>query len=64
MKRNYILVLFVCFLVASFVIISLKMNSNISEKKECNNQQGCPEKQKKSESNFFINPLNRFIVAA
>ncbi len=64
MKRNYILVLFVCFLVASFAIISFKMNSNIPEKKECNNQQGCPEKQKKAESNFFMNPLNRFIVAA
>jgi hypothetical protein len=64
MKRNYILVLFVCFIVASFAIISLKINNNIAEKKQCNNQQGCPEKQKKVESNFFINPLNRFIVAA
>ncbi len=64
MKRNNILVLFVCFILVSVAIISLKMNSNIPEKKECNNQQGCPEKQKKTESNFFMNPLNRFIVAA
>jgi preprotein translocase subunit SecG len=64
MKRNYIFILFICFIVVSIVLISLKTNSNIQEKKECNNQQGCPEKQKKAETNFFMNPLNRFIVAA
>jgi preprotein translocase subunit SecG len=64
MKRNYILVLFVCFIAISLVIVFYKDNNNNQGKKECNNQQGCPEKQKKAETNFFMNPLNRFIVAA
>jgi hypothetical protein len=64
MKRNYLLVFFVCFIAISLLVVFYTENANNQEKKECNNQQGCPEKQKKNESNFFLNPLNRFIVAA
>jgi hypothetical protein len=65
MKRNIGLLILFLFLIISIAIISLKDDCEIQGKKQCeNNQQSCPEKLKKVEDVNFMNPLNRFIVAA
>ncbi|MFY7964566.1 MAG: hypothetical protein ACOVO1_06695 [Chitinophagaceae bacterium] len=65
MNRNIKRLVLFLFIAAAIIAIVSKDNGETQNKRQCdNNHQSCPEKPKKNDGVNFMNPLNRFIVAA
>lgn len=64
MKRSKNFIILVLILCISIFIIANTKQKKYSEKKECNNQQSCPEKKDKYNDYHILNPLYRFIASA
>ena len=61
MKRTKFFIYLLSFAMAIIFILIFSITKETAPKKECINQGSCPTQQK-SNDDFFMNPLNRFIV--
>lgn len=61
MKRTKLFIYILSFAATIILMLFIFNAEEIAVKKECNNEGSCPPQQKGNDD-FFINPLNRFIV--